>query len=141
MIERAYVDTNILAAYYCPEPISENVEKLLLTVKKPIVSLLTEVELFSVINKKIRNKELTKRDAQQIDTTYMNHVKEGYYLKLSLNPEHYTNARNLLNSSYSLFTLDALHLAIAIAEKIPLLTADKAFGKAAAKMKVTVFYP
>lgn len=141
MIDKAYIDTSILAAYYCPESISDNVEKLLLSVKKPIISLLTEVELYSVIAKKTRNKELTKRDAHQIQTIYMNHNKEGYYLKLSLNPEHYTNARDLLSSSHSLFTLDAIHLAIAIAEKIPLLTADKTFGKTATKMNVKVFYP
>lgn len=140
MIDKGYIDTCILAAYYCPEPSSEDAEKLLLKVKEPVISLLTEVELFSVISKKNRNGELTKRNAQQIINNYTSHLKDGYYHKLSLKAEYYFNASNLLSSlNCTLHTLDALHLMIAISEKLPLITADKKFANAALKIQAQVF--
>jgi hypothetical protein len=31
-----YLDTSILAAYYCPEPLSEKVEKIVISTKRPL---------------------------------------------------------------------------------------------------------
>lgn len=140
MIAKGYIDTCILAAYYCPEPSSEDAEKLLLTVKEPVISLLTEIELFSVIAKKNRNGELSKRNAQQIIKSYTAHVMDGYYHKLPLKAEYYFNASTLLSSlDCSLHTLDALHLMIAISEELPLITVDKKFANAALKAQAQVF--
>ena len=139
MIERGYIDACILASYYCPELISDDAEKLLLSVRQPVISLLTEIELFAVVSKKIRKKELTKRNAQQIIENYNTHIKEGFYHKISVKTEHYLDSRNILSSlNCSLHTLDTLHLAITISEKIPLITADKKFAKVAKKMQLEV---
>ena len=53
-----YLDTSILAAYYCPELLSEKVEKIIISAKRPCMSSLTEVELASAISRKIRQKNL-----------------------------------------------------------------------------------
>ncbi len=141
MIDKGYIDTCLLAAYYCPESLSRNAEKLLLTVEQPIISLLTEVELLSVLSKKFRKKELSKRHLQQIATKYMEHIKEGYFHKITVKSEHYTHARDLLGSfNYSLHSLDALHLAIAISEEISLITADLNLAKVAKKIKAKHIY-
>ena len=47
-----YVDTSALVAYYCPEPLSEKVETFLMSQTRPIISTLTEIELFSAVSKK-----------------------------------------------------------------------------------------
>jgi predicted nucleic acid-binding protein len=134
MIKDCYIDTCVLAAYYCPESMSDQAEKILLTIENPIISLLTEVELFSAISKKFRKNELTKKNAQKIVAIYKAHVKEGYYQKIAIKPEHYLYAQDLLESlNYSLHSLDALHLAIAASENILLLTSDQNLAKVAKK--------
>lgn len=50
-----YLDTSVLVAYYCPEPLSEQVQNFLSQNIKPAVSFLTQVELFSAVAKKVRN--------------------------------------------------------------------------------------
>lgn len=142
MIEKAYVDTCILAAYYCSEQISEDAERLLLSIKEPIISSLTEVELFSVISKKVRKRELKKRDAEKIIENFTVHLKEGYYRQIHLKPEHYLKARNFLESlSYSLHSLDSLHLSIASSESFSLVTADENLAKTAKKLKIQTYLP
>jgi predicted nucleic acid-binding protein len=139
MIEKAYIDTSVLAAYYCPETISENAEKLLISVTFPFISYLTEVELFSVLSKKYRKGELNKKAIQKILETYRIHLKENYYQRITVKSEHYQCAADLLASlDYALHSLDALHLAIAVHENIPFITADKNLVKVAKRIKTRV---
>ena len=49
--ESAYVDTSILAAYYCPEPLSAAAEDALRRIEAPAISVLTEVEFCSLLLK------------------------------------------------------------------------------------------
>src|SRR6266516_2554056 len=107
--ESAYVDTSILGAYYCPEPLSAAAEKALRQFKTPVISVLSEVEFC---------------------TLFSNHVAEGFYRRISLNTEHFIKARLLVASmDSSLRTLDALHLAAALAEGLTLVTADREFAR------------
>lgn len=51
--------------------------------------------------------------------------------------EHYAKARSLISSfNATLHTLDALHLALAVSEKLPLLTADCTLAAATRKFRV-----
>jgi predicted nucleic acid-binding protein len=129
--ESAYIDTSILGAYYCPEPLSAAAENALRKIKTPVISVLSEVELCSLISKKRRLKELPERKAKEILDLFANHVAEGFYRRISLNTEHFVKARQLLASmDSSLRTLDALHLAAALAERLTLVTADREFSRA-----------
>lgn len=133
----AYVDTSVLGAYYCPEPLSPAAEEALRRVEGPVISSLTEVEFFSLIAKKYRLKELTEPKARRTLGTFTAHVADGYYRRLTLTAEHYAKARSLIGAfNTALHTLDALHLALAISEKLPLLTADSTLAAAARKFKV-----
>ncbi len=139
MIEKAYIDTSVLAAYYCPEIISEKAEKLLLSVTLPFISYLTEVELFSVLSKKYRKRELSKNTVQKILEIYKIHLNENCYQRIHVKSEHYHCAGDLLASlDYALHSLDALHLAVAIHENIPFITADKNLVKVAKKIGTLV---
>jgi predicted nucleic acid-binding protein len=51
-----YIDTSVLVAYYCPEPFADKAEEFLAKIDKPNISALTEVELFSALSRKLRNK-------------------------------------------------------------------------------------
>jgi predicted nucleic acid-binding protein len=134
--DSAYVDTSILGAYYCPEPLSAAAESALRGIKTPAISLLSEVEFCSLISKKCRLKELKDRQAKEILELFLNHVTEGFYRRISLNTEHFVKARLLVTSMDSaLRTLDALHLAAALAEGLTLVTADREFARAGKRHK------
>jgi uncharacterized protein len=134
--ESAYVDTSILGAYYCPEPLSAAAEKALRQLKTPVISVLSEVEFCSLILKKHRLHELRERQAKEILDLFSNHVAEGFYRRISLNTDHFIKARLLVASmDSSLRTLDALHLAVALSEGLTLVTADREFARAGKRHK------
>ena len=130
--EGAYIDTSVLGAYYCPEPLSTRAETALRRIKSPVISVLSEVEFASLISRKQRLKELSPRQATQIGDLFATHVAEGFFRRIGLTSEHFAVARQLVSVTGSaLRTLDALHLATAITESLTLLTADRALAKAA----------
>ena len=128
----AYVDTSVLGAYYCPEPLSAAAETALRDLATPVISMLTEVEFASLIARKRRLRELTERQARAILDLFAEHVAEGFYRRVPLGTEHFLRARELVATlSSALRTLDALHLAAALGENLPLLTADRDLVRAA----------
>src|SRR5438105_8920556 len=128
--ESAYVDTSILGSYYCPEPLSAAAEKALRQFKTPVISVLSEVEFCSLISKKHHLDELRERQPKEILDLFSNHVAEGFYRRISLSTEHFIKARLLVASmDSSLRTLDALHFPPALAEGLPLVTANRELAR------------
>lgn len=133
-----YVDTSVLAAYYCPEQLSLKAEKILRHVR-PAISDLTEVEFMSTISRKTRMGELTHGAARKITTLFLSQVQGGFFERFSITRVHYQKAMDWLRlGKIGLKTLDALHLAIASTEKVSLLTADKALARSAVKIRAKV---
>ncbi len=134
--DSAYIDTSVLGAYYCPEPLSAAAESALRRIKVPVISNLTEIELCSLIARKRRLRELTERQARSILELFEQHVAESSYRRIALTSTHFSTARQLVASMRStLRTLDALHLAAATAEALPLMTADASLARAARRHK------
>lgn len=132
----AYVDTSILGAYYCPEVLSAAAEEALRRIEAPVISILSELEFCSLIAKKLRLRELNASQARKILDLFADHVAEGFYRRMSLTAEHYLKARQFIaEMRIPLHTLDALHLAAAALEALPLLTADKVLAAAAKRHK------
>ncbi len=127
-----YVDTSILAAYYCPEPLSEKVEEILIASGKPAISKLTHLELFSAISRKVRE-GLAPENGNAIIRQFEYHVIERkLYRQLDINEHHYVMAANwIAQFNTSLRTLDGLHLAVSSAARLNLLTADRKLADAA----------
>ena len=121
-----YLDTSILAAYYCPEPLSQKVERIIMGTKLPGISSLTEIELASAISRKTREKNLSPEDGNRIFNQFQTHLKESLYRLISVENRHYQTAKNwILRFAVPLKTLDAIHLAIAAESDLTLLTADR----------------
>lgn len=128
--DSTYVDTSVLGAYYCPEPLSSAAESALLKLRDPCISPLTEVEFASLVARKRRLRDLGEREASDVLRLFGQHVAEGYFRRLPLGTEHFLRARDLIGSMASaLSTLDALHLAVALSAGIPMLTADRDFAR------------
>lgn len=121
-----YIDTSVLAPYYCPEPLSILAERTLRRLPSPMISELTLVELTSAISRKIREQTLTREEGTRILTQIDTHVEEGYYRVIPVRPRDYRVARAWLGQLQgTLRTLDALHLAVAESVEASTLTADK----------------
>ena len=121
-----YLDTSILAAYYCPESLSEKVEKIIIAVNRPCISSLSEIEFTSAISRKIREKHLTPDDGNKIYNQFQTHLKESLYRMIFVDDRHYQIAKNwILQFAVPLKILHAIHLAIAAESDLTLLTADK----------------
>lgn len=132
-----YLDTSILAAYYCPEALSAKAERAILRSDRVAVSMLVEVEFYSALARKRRDGSLSVADAHRLRTQFRLHLDTGCYERLALRTEHYEVAREWIGQfATPLRTLDALHLAVSFAANIPILTADAALAEAARYFRV-----
>lgn len=133
-----YLDTSVIVAYYCPEPLSEKAEAFVRSKESVSVSRLAELEMFSVVSRKIREKNLTKGDGTRIFATFISHLNSSLYTIVSISDDHYRLARDwigLLNNN--LRSLDALHLAVASSEGMIVVTADLRLARSAETLGVS----
>lgn len=99
------------------------------------------VELVSAVARKVRERALAAADAHRIADTFKTHVDGGHYRVVKLDHEDYEDARRRIGRFNSaLRTLDALHIAVAVREKLSIVTADNALASAAQKSGVEVFF-
>ncbi len=133
-----YIDTSVLAAYYCPEPLSERAQRALAEGGERAISSLVELELVSALARKVRNREIRRTEAHQILAVFQSHLEQGVYIRLAVDVAHYAKAREWLTTfTVPLQTPDALHAAVAAMEGCSLVTADSALAKACTTVGVT----
>ena len=121
-----YIDTSVLAAYYCPEHISEKVQSFLTAQNYPAISSLTEVELCSAISKKVRIGELSHADGNRIISKFQFHLAGDFFRIIPIESGHWRIARGWLSLfNTPLRTLDALHLAVSSCEQLTIIAADR----------------
>jgi len=133
-----YWDTSALIPYYLPEEWSDRIQALLLG-GEAAISPLVEVEFFSVLARRVRAEELSRRDARRVAERFLGHVKEGAYRYLPLEVIHYKVASQWLRRfDLPLRAPDALHLAVASQGGIPIVTLDRQMARAAEALGVEV---
>ncbi len=132
-----YVDTSVLAAYYCPEPLSGKAQWALAQEHERVISSLVELELVSAIARKVRTREMRRGDAHRILAAFQSHLDQGVYTRLTVDGAHFATAREWLATlMIPLQTLDALHVALAALKGCSIMTADVVLAKACAKVGV-----
>ncbi len=120
-----YIDTSVIVAYYCPETLSETVEQLIVKIKQPAISHLTEIELTSAISRKIREKNLSQADGNRILTQFQSHIEQKFFRRLSIEHKHFQMGKTwIAQFNTPLRSLDVLHLAVASSYKLTLLSTD-----------------
>ena len=127
-----YIDTSVLAAYYCPEPLSDKAETFIISAARPAISHLTRLELFSAISRKVRE-GMAPRDGNRIIRQFEYHLTEQkLYRQLEIDEHHYSMAANwVAQFNTPLRSLDGLHMAVCSAAQLNLLTADIKLADAA----------
>ena len=71
---KPYIDTSVLVAYFCPEPLSEKAEEFLIGHPQPGISALSEVELFSAVSRKVREGGISRKDGGRVIARFVAHV-------------------------------------------------------------------
>ena len=134
-----YVDTSVLVAYYYPEALSDKAERFLTTHLRPAISTLTELELFSAVSRKVRERGINKRDANRIIATFVSHMDNNFYTYLTVQQYHYRLARDWIGLfKFGLKSLDAVHLAIASSEGLTIVSADRNLLRSAGALAMDV---
>lgn len=111
-----YIDTSVLVAYYCPEPLSEAAEQSVRGADFPAISLLTEVEFCSALAIKVRTGEIAEAAAERLLSRFRMHLEEQRFCIRPIEAEHYLLAADWIGRfSTPLRSLDALHLVVAFA--------------------------
>ncbi|MGM0681271.1 MAG: type II toxin-antitoxin system VapC family toxin [Thermodesulfobacteriota bacterium] len=127
-----YLDTSVIAAYYCPEPLSGRAEDFLTSHVHPGISPLTELELFSALSRKVREGGLGQSEAGRVAARFLSHLDSFLYEVIPISSLHYRLARDLVGQfSTPLRSLDAIHLAVASMEDRTIVTADKGLAESA----------
>ena len=125
-----YLDTSALAAYYCPEPLSEVVQAEMRRARDVVISPLTEVEFCSAIGLKTRTGELDLASARRVLSVFRVHCGEGKYRMVAIGPNQYAMACEWLSPfATPLRALDALHLAVAASNDLEIVTADAGLAR------------
>jgi len=132
-----YIDTSVLAAYYCPEALSDKVQKTLSGLSDPTISPLVELELHSALAMKVRSRELDAAAAQKVAAMFQLHLSDGRFHIVAIGAREYALGRSWLSGFNSpLRTLDTLHLAAAFANDLRLITSDKTLIRCARQFGV-----
>jgi hypothetical protein len=84
-----YVDTSVLAAYYCPEPLSGQAQRALAQEYERAISSLVELEFVSAIAGKVRAHEMRRGDAHRILAAFQSHLEQGIYTRLAVDGAHF----------------------------------------------------
>jgi predicted nucleic acid-binding protein len=109
-----YFDTSALANWYLNEAMSQEVEDYLREVSPVFVSLLTKVEMRSLIARRGREGQLGAGTQAKILATFEGDIAAGHLVLLPYTVESFLLAESLLGSQpeMCLTTLDALHLGV-----------------------------
>lgn len=137
---KSYIDTSVLAAYYLPEPLSEAAERLLCSLRPPVLSDLTIVEVQSAIARKIRQRELDPADAARARAIFAAHLEAGHFQLLPIERSVFRLAAEWIQLPRPLRSLDSLHLALAGTHELRLVTADRRLAEAATAVHVETLF-
>ena len=130
----AYFDTSALAKWYVNESRSLDVEEYVKSVYPVYISLLTKVEMKSLVARRVREGHIDLLTQGKVAATFEGDIAGGHLVLLPHTVESFLIAESLLGSrpEIPLRALDAMHLGIMQAQGITTLaTADRVMAQAA----------
>ena len=105
----------------------------------PAISVLVKIEFLSTLTRKTRSFELDRDSARRVTHQFLTHLAGNCFAHLPVTDADYAQAWDWLKlSTTPMRSIDALHLAVAAANHIPLVTCDDALAQFAARVSVDV---
>jgi uncharacterized protein len=141
MTKQIYFDTSALAKWYINEIGSEKVETFLQNHGPVAISVLTTVEMRSLLTRRRKNLDFDLEMEMRIWATFNEDVQRKHLLQLTVSEDIFYTAINIIGMlpEIALRTLDALHLAVCQINEIPgIATADKIMADSAMKLGMDV---
>lgn len=140
-----YCDTSALAKWYINESKSEEVEEFLRKACPVAISLLTKVEMRSLVSRRTRLGELDADMQGRVLATFEGDIAAGHLVLVPHTVASFLLAESLLGAQpdFALTTLDALHLGVVRSSGLATLaTADRVMAAAAGALGIDcrVFY-
>jgi predicted nucleic acid-binding protein len=129
-----YFDTSALAKWYLNEHLSEEVEAFLGEVLPACISVLTKLEMRSLLARRRREGSIDALTEGRAFSVFEGDIAAGHLILLSQRVEHFLLAESLIGAlpEIPLRSLDALHLGVIQGEGIgALATADRVMAQAA----------
>ena len=121
-----YVDTSSLVAYFLPEEKSAIAQKILIEAEEIKISRLTNIELISAFNKKVRMQMVSKTKTDEAFNLFQKQCTRGIFQSLNLTPAVFNASEQILSSTTNpLRALDAIHIGFAYEYKVALFSFDK----------------
>ncbi len=132
-----YVDTSALAKWYLNEARSEDVDDYLRQVCPVCISLLTKIEMRSLMARRAREHHVDSETQGKVLATFEGDIALGHLVLLPHTVESFLTAESLLGAhpNIPLRSLDALHLGVMRSAGIEVVaTADRVIAQAAAAL-------
>ena len=138
-----YLDTSALAKRYLDEERSDEVDEFLGEQTLLLITPLVRTEMRSLFARRRRMKELDATLEMQLYSTFVDDIRQGYFIEHDVSARVFEGATNLIAQlpSIGIRTLDALHLAAAQQLGADLLvTADATMRDAARELGLATQY-
>jgi hypothetical protein len=136
-----YLDTSFVAPLVIAEKSSDAVEAFVLKVKpgELTTSMWTQVELYSLVSRKVRMGELSDSQAEVVRREFDRVLAESFEMLAPTAADFAAAAKYLESPKTGLRAGDALHLAIAANHRAKrILTLDQGFVEAGKMLKLPV---
>ncbi len=127
---KLYLDSSAFAKRFVEEAGSQNVERLCSQATELGLSVLCVPEIISALNRRLREKALTRQDYLHAKQRLAQEVRDAAIINLT--PDVIQSCIGILETS-SLRTMDALHVACAMAWEVDLFVSSDRRQVAAAK--------
>lgn len=129
-----YLDTSALAKWYLNEPFAAEFATFIQQQPAAAISRLTAVEFRCLLARRRRAGDINRTIETRVLATFADDIGAGFLVMHPVADEHVAAAAEMISRlrRYPLRTLDALHLAIALAFRCrQLATADRTMADAA----------
>lgn len=136
-----YLDASALVKLFVPEPGSDELNRALVGLNDVVISDLALTEVASALGRRVRERRLTRRQAQRLYREVLSVHASSRHAELTP-PIHRRAERLMLTLELPLRALDALHLATALdAEAATIVSFDPRLREASAAQGLFVAPP
>lgn len=134
-----YIDTSALAKWYVREPRSDDFEAFINEAGQGVIARLAVVEFRCLLARRRRAATIARSAETAAFRAFEHDARDGYWRIEPVSDAHMLGALDVLEKvkSIPLRTLDALHLAVALAIGAErLATADRVMAQAAKSLRI-----